>query len=221
MNRPFSSPRGRRGFTLIEVIITMVVFVLLTASVFGIMSAVFQSSSTLKENQNRRDEVTAFQAYLKNTLARVGAADQLVTYQRGDGDGLHVNGILLVIQPTTMAIDAVRQPNGLYTIRLAKPAPDDDPNPNAGTFSQKLDRDTSALAWTTLLHDVKSVQWRFQADTPDWQDEWPNLGTKPGLVECTIQIAGDSQPTAMDFALPHLVRPGSQTLPATGGAHAL
>jgi len=210
MNRPFRPTRLRRGFTLIEVIVTLAIFVLLTASVFGIMGAVFESSNTLKENQNRRDEVTAFQAYLKNTLGELGGADHLVTYCRGDGEGLRVNGILLVTQTSTLAIDATRQANGLYTVRLARPAPGDDPNPNIPTFSQKLDRNTSALSWTTLIRDVKLLQWQFQSGPETWLPEWADASAMPKLVECNIEIAGDNQATAMDFVLPHLVVPSTQ-----------
>lgn len=202
--------RDGSGFTLIEVIVTLAIFIILTASVFGIMTAVFESSNALKENQNRRDEVSALRAYLKSNLENLTATDHFVTYRRGDGEGLRVNGLLLITQGITEAIDATRQPNGLYTLRLAQPTTDSDPNPTVSTFSQELDKNVEALAWTSLIHDVRSISWQFQSSSPPWLDEWTSDSTKPTLVECTIQLAGDEQPTTMDFSIPHLVVSPSQ-----------
>ena len=205
-------PGNRRGFTLIEVLVTLAIFILLTASVFGIMTAVFQSSNALKENQNRQDEVSALRAFLKNRFDSLGATDHLMTYARGDGDGMHVNGILMIAQSGSdaQAIDASRQPNGLYSLRLARPSVDDLPI-NLASFFQKVDKNVDALTWTSLIQDVKSIDWKFQStSSPEWTDEWTGDTTKPALIECTVQLAGDAQPTVMDFSLPHLVASPSQ-----------
>jgi type II secretory pathway pseudopilin PulG len=204
----------RTGFTLIEVIVTLSIFILLTASVFGIMTAVFQSSNALKDNQNRRDEVSALHDFLKNRFENLAAADHLLTYRRGDGDGLGVNGILLLTQGETEAVDASPQPNGLYSLRLGQPPPptsDQEPAPTVMSFLQELEKNVDALTWTPLIRDVKSITWKFQTPpSDDWMPEWTNDSSKPGLIECSVQLAGDDKPTVMDFPIPHLAASPSQ-----------
>ena len=211
--------RTRGGFTLIEVIVTLTIFILLTAAVFGIMTAVFQGSNDLQDNQNRRDEVSALHAYLKNDFENLAASDHMQTYRRGTGDGLRVNGVLLVTQGNTFALDAEPQSNGLYVLRLGRPTPDRDPNPTVASFTQELEKNQSALTWTPMIRDVKSIAWQFQsASSPDWQKEWLADPAKPTLVECSIQLAGDQAPVTMDFLVPHVVAPGSQAIPTVAPA---
>jgi prepilin-type N-terminal cleavage/methylation domain-containing protein len=199
--------RRRTGFTLIEVIITLTIFVILTACVFGIMTAVFQSSNDIRDNQNRRDEVSAFGAYLKNCLANLTSDDRILSYRRGNGEGLSVNGVILEVQGTMKAIDATPQDNGLFGIRLAQPG-DFDPTPSLDSFSQELDKHLSALVLIPLLKDVHTIKWRFRLlQAPDWQPDWTSQASNPDLVECSVQLAGDDIPTTMDFSIPRLVAP--------------
>jgi type II secretory pathway component PulJ len=207
------------GFTLIEVIVTLMIFILLTASVFGIMTAVFQSSNALKENQNRKDEVSALHAFLKNRFESLTATDHLESYRRGEGDGLRINGLMLSTENEIEAIDASRQANGLYALRLAKPV-DATSLPAVTSFTQELEKNVDALAWTSLIRDVRSIDWKFQSiSSPDWLDQWTSDSTKPSLIECTIQLAGEEQPTIMDFPVPHLVASPSQA-PVEVASHA-
>jgi prepilin-type N-terminal cleavage/methylation domain-containing protein len=209
-----NSPRA--GFTLIEVIVTLTIFILLTASVFGIMTAVFQTSNNLQANQNRRDEVSALCAFLKNNFANLAAADHLVTYTRGTGDGLSVNGIILVTRGMTEAIDATPQPNGLYLLRLGRP--DGGDTPTLDSFEQEVEKNENALAWTTLVGDVRSVGWKFQSSSsPDWENEWTADPVKPTLIEFSVALAGDDLPTTMDVLIPHLVPPSAILPVATNG----
>jgi type II secretory pathway component PulJ len=218
--RFLESKRTSGGFTLIEVIVTLSIFILLTASVFGIMTAVFESSNALKENQNRRDDISALHAYLKSRFENLTATDQLKSYRRGEGDGLRVNGILLSTQNEVEAIDASRQANGLYALRLANPAGATSSPPTVTSFAEELEKNVDALAWTPLIRDVRSIDWKFQAAaSPDWLNEWTSDSTRPNLIECTIQLAGDEQPTVMDFAVPRLVASPSQA-PVEVASHA-
>ncbi len=87
---------GRRagGFTLLEMVITLGIFILLATAVFGLMTGVLESTSTLQDNQNHHDQIVALNAYLKNKLTSMPAVGTLVSYQRGTGDGLLQNGIV-------------------------------------------------------------------------------------------------------------------------------
>jgi len=114
-----SVPGKTAGFTLLEMVITLSIFILLAAAVFGIMTGVLQGASSLQDNQNRRDQIAALNAFLKKKLGEMPAGSALISYRRGDGEGLAQNGIILGQESLAVAIDAKVQANGYYTLRYA------------------------------------------------------------------------------------------------------
>jgi prepilin-type N-terminal cleavage/methylation domain-containing protein len=206
------SPGGRRlpgthGFTLLEMMITLAIFILLAAAVFGILSGVLESTSTLQDNQNHRDQIAALNAYMKKKLGEMPAASTVVSYQRGDGAGLVQNGIVFGTVNLATAIDATTQPNGYYSLRLttfATTAAPDQPQDARQVLLQSVSTDDPTLVWTPLMGDIKTLDWKFlDFNTTLWVDLW-NGSSKPNLVEFSMQPAGDLQSTTMDFWLPKI-----------------
>ena len=198
------------GFTLLEMMITLTIFILLAAAVFGIMTGVLQSTSTLQDNQNRRDQVAALNAFLKKKLGEMPVASTLGSYRRGDGGGLAQNGIIFGTANLATAIDAKAQANGYYALRLATFATENDPGilllqADARTvLQQAVTTDDPTLAWIPLMGDIKTLDWKFQDfNAILWVDLW-NSSAKPNLVEFSMQPAGDLQPATMDFWLPKI-----------------
>jgi len=211
-------PSSIRAFTLMEMVVTLVVFVLLSAMVFGIITGVLKSAGTLQENQNRGDLTMALQAFLKNKLGGLPAHDTLVSYRRGDGEGLDQNGIIFGSDKVLTAVDAKVQPNGLYLLRLATFNLGDQ-NVNAlDTFNRQVTSDDPTLVWTSLVPDIQQVGWKFQElNVIPWVDLWTNATTKPNLVELSVQLAGDLKPSVMDFWVPPIYPPSLAIGPAGGG----
>jgi prepilin-type N-terminal cleavage/methylation domain-containing protein len=213
----FSRPHRSNGFTLLEMMITLAIFILLTAAVFGIMTGVLQSSSSLQDNQNRRDQMTALNAFLKKRLGEMPALSALTSYQRGDGEGLAQNGIVFGTAGMATAIDAKIQANGYYTLRTAVLTGDASPGQlqDARQALQAIvTGDEQSITWIPLLHDVKSLDWKFQDfGTGQWADLWNSSAAKPNLVEFSLQMAGDLQPATMDFWLPKIDPPSTTPSP--------
>jgi len=201
------SSRANVGFTLLEMMITLAIFVLLAAAVFGLMTGVLQSTSTLQDDQNRRDEVAALNAFLKKKLGEMPVASTLDSYQRGDGEGLVQNGIIFGTANLATAVDAQVQANGYYALRLATFAT------GAGSgqvqdarqvLQQAVTSNDPTLTWTALMGDIKTLDWKFlDFNATLWVDLW-GTSNKPNLVEFSMQPAGDLQPTTMDFWLPKI-----------------
>jgi prepilin-type N-terminal cleavage/methylation domain-containing protein len=213
----FSRKRTRgRGFTLLEMMITLAIFILLAAAVFGLMTGVLQSASTLQDNSNRRDQIEALDAYLKNQLGGMPATATLNSYQRGDGEGLTQNGIIFGNNNRATAIDAKIQANGYYALRLttfSTGAGQGQPQDARQVLQQTVTSDDRTLTWTPLVGDIKTLAWKFQDfNVTQWVDLWGG-GTKPNLVEFSLQTAGDLQPTTMDFWLPKIDSPHNSTPP--------
>jgi prepilin-type N-terminal cleavage/methylation domain-containing protein len=201
----FSSVDARfGGFTLVEMVLTLAIFLLLAGAVFGIMTGILKASSALQDNQNRRDEVMALQEFLRHDLDGLPGWGQLNSYQRGDGEGLPVNGIIFGTPGLYTAIDAKRQANGLYTLRVARFSASEENNQAVTLFTQAVTGDDDSLAWRNLMRDVKRIDWKFLPEnSTQWTDNWPLSSTlKPNLIQLTLLPAGDTQPTVTDVWLP-------------------
>jgi prepilin-type N-terminal cleavage/methylation domain-containing protein len=196
-----------RGFTLLEMMITLAIFLLLAGAVFGLMTGVLQGTSTLQDNQNRRDQIEALSAFLKNKLGEMPATSTVSSYQRGDGEGLAQNGIIFGTANLATAVDAKPQANGYYVLRLTT-------LPGAilngqlqdarTTLLQLVSTDDPSLVWTPLITDLKTLNWQFeQFNVTPWVEAW-NSPPNPNLIEFSMQPAGELQPTTMDFWLPRI-----------------
>jgi len=195
------------GFTLLEMMITLAIFILLAAAVFGIMTGVLQGTSSLQDNQNHRDQIGALNAFLKKRLGEMPAQSTITSYQRGDGEGLVQNGIIFGTVNLATAIDAKVQANGYYTLRLAT-MPSVTMNGQIQDarllLQQSVTTDDPNLVWTPLVTDIKTLDWQF---LDFYQTVWVELWTSsanPNLVEFSMQPAGDLQPTTMYFWLPKI-----------------
>ena len=213
--KAFRSFSGCRAFTLVEVLVTMMVFIILAGAVFGIISGVLTSAATLQENQNRRDEITALQEFLRMKLTNLSGRDEVFTYRRGNGEGLVPNGIVIGTSTQAIALDAKIQANGYYTLRETGSFVSASGNlSSAQMLAQEIIRDDSSVAWRPLIQDVQRIEWKFQGTgAPDWMSEWITSAMKPNLVEFSLQLAGDLQPDVMNFWLPPV---HTAVLPASG-----
>jgi prepilin-type N-terminal cleavage/methylation domain-containing protein len=199
----------KNGFTLLEMMITLAIFVLLVAAVFGLMTGTLSSASTLQDNQNRKDQTNALNAYLKKHLGELPVASTIVSYQRGDGDGLVQNGIIFGTVNFATVIDATVQPNGYYTLRLTTlstgASTSDAPLVDARqSLDQSVTTNDPTLVWTPLMTDLKTIDWKFlDFNQTQWVELWSS-GTKPNLVEFDLQPAGDLLGTTVDFWIPKI-----------------
>ena len=195
-----------------EIMITLVVLVLLTTSIYAILSGVLQGTSVLQYNQNHRDQIVALNAFLKKRLSGMNAQSDFFSYQR-NGEGLSQNGIVLGHDQTLMAIDAKIQANGYYTLRVAyQTGMPSSINLTSQVFGQRVASDDPTIVWIPLIHDVQHIDWKFQdPTTTQWVDQWINAPNKPAMVEFTLQQAGDLQSTTMDFWIPPITAPPTFT----------
>ena len=224
-----AEPRARRarathrgGFTLFEMVITMTVLLLLAGMIFVLMTGILQSAATLQDNQGRSDEMAALYTFVHDKLSMMPARSTIASYARGDGEGLVQNGIVFGNTNLATAIDAKVQPNGLYLLRLTKFATSEtgqDSQDARVTLTQSVTTDDPTLSWTTLIKDVKTLNWKFQdATLVQWDDTWTATAT-PNLVEFDLQGGGDVQPTTMDFWVPKInpIAVRIQSNPGSGG----
>lgn len=206
--RPFPcTRRPKSGFTLIEMMITLMIFVLLCGAVFALMTSMLQSASILQDNSDRRDQVTALNDYLKTQLETMTSHSTLFSYIRGNGDGLNQTGIIFGTTASAMAFDAQSQPNSLYTLRVTTYYSDPtqlNAQDARSVLQQLASSDDPSLSWTNLVSDIKTLDWKFQdPNGTDWLEQW-TAANNPNVIEFSLQPGGDTLPTTMDFWIPKL-----------------
>jgi hypothetical protein len=109
------------------------------------------------------------------------------------------------------------QPNSYYTLRVATYSTGGNTDGAVQDARQILLQDVTtndpSLTWTSLMTDIKTIDWKFlDFNQTQWVELWSS-GTKPNLAEFTMQPAGDLQSTTMDFWIPKIdpvaIQPGS------------
>jgi prepilin-type N-terminal cleavage/methylation domain-containing protein len=208
------------GFTLVEMMITLVILGLLAGMIFMLLTGILQSASVLQDNANRSDRINALYDFMKNKLTMMPARSTIASYARGDGEGLVQNGIIFGNTNLATAIDAKIQPNGLYLLRVcsfATSANGQEPQDARVTLTQSVTTDDPTLSWTSLVTDVKTLNWKFQdAAQIQWDTAWTST-TVPNLVEFDLQAGGDLLSTTMDFWVPK-INPIQVRIQSNGGS---
>ncbi|MEI9999925.1 MAG: hypothetical protein WDO13_12610 [Verrucomicrobiota bacterium] len=93
---------------------------------------------------------------------------------RGQGEGLIQNGIIFgnTILPPRSTPRC--RPNGYYSLRLATFQTDasaDQPQDARQVLQTAVTTDDPTLSWTTLITDVKTLDWKFQDfDLGQWSE---------------------------------------------------
>jgi prepilin-type N-terminal cleavage/methylation domain-containing protein len=193
--------RMRGGFTLIEVIITLSIFLLLAGAVFGIFTATLESVASLQDNQNQSDEVQALSAFLKKSFLDVPAQGTISSFHR-DNAPFKVSGIIWGNGDDLRAVDMQLQQNGYYTLRTTFYTPPPFPQgPALTVFQRQVVTNDSTLSWRPLVRDVRAADWRFKEyNSTVWEEQ--TSSSKPLLAEFTIQLAGANLGVTDDFWIP-------------------
>ena len=189
---------GRRGFTLIEMIITLCVFLLLAGAVFNIFNATLQGVAGLQDDQDQADQTEALHAWLAASFLAVPEGGLFVSYRR-ENSPFDVSNLVWQSGRQLEALDLSLQPNGHYTLRLAVASPALD----ATDFERAVLQDDPSLAWRPLVHDIVAADWRFRGRSDqDWEQAAP--GGRELLVQFTYQVAGTRRAVVDDCWIPPL-----------------
>ncbi len=185
----------RRGFTLIEVIVSISVLVIVSGSVFLIMRAALEASAALESTQLEFQRHETLRRVLDRMFRELPGGVRLTALAR-EGDAGSTQVELAPFDPLEpwrrtrdplkeAALTLQEQANGLYTfgVRLRDP----EVRALAGSLAEGEE-------FFPLMRDVRLVTWRFfSSDSMEWVASWTSAATRPALVEFTWQ-AGDGTP---------------------------
>lgn len=166
---------NQRGFTLMELLLALAIFALMSAMAYSGLTATLQAresiNAALERNQAMQSAIFRIQVDLEQTAARsirdefgdtqpplLGSAENGITFTR--------NGWRNPLQERRSHLQRVGY-------RL------DEKNNLLRLHWRVLDRaQDSAPVEVELLPDVESLEWRFLNSDDEWTDRWPpsNLG---------------------------------------------
>ncbi|MCB1228359.1 MAG: prepilin-type N-terminal cleavage/methylation domain-containing protein [Verrucomicrobiales bacterium] len=225
--------RSARGFTLIEVIIALTLFALITGTLFAIIQGAVKGSSEIEQVRRENDSINRLLDVCRKTFATLPSAATLTLETSGSSmtqtQELRITGspdcfgfgatpisyseTTLGLQPDpsghTDANGALIQSFSLSREDLIPATPDNE-MALAQDLGGALATDAQGRRWMPLLQDVVSMKWRcYKLDEDVWYEEWTETNW-PNLIELQLVMKDRLTPIRMVFALPvTTLTPGS------------
>lgn len=206
--------RQLHGFTLLEVILSMGILTLLSASVYAIVSASIGSSRTAMEQQLAVRRLDAFLNVTRDTFLNL-PPQSTVAYQIGKASGGQPEPQLLLTQ--VQGILGMPSLAGGTAVLAARPRSDGTRNitllripPHATEEEQK---EAFSSRGIPLLPKIRNPRWSFfQGGT--WHQEWPTGSPRPELVMLEGDLDGIPDPIQAIFYVPPLTAAAQQPPPS-------
>jgi len=196
--------RSARGFTLIEVVVSLALLALGLALVFGTLRGVTRATERSEATAARSERLRAVQGFLR---AQIGAALPIAyqvdpatgeaSYLSGDRDKLQfvgaMPGYLSRGGPYLQTFELTRGPRGQQLVFTFQMLTTDGP----------IDSEREPQV---LLDGIRDGQFEFRTinatgQAADWQDEWQARGQMPPLLRLKLQF-DDQRRRWPEFVVP-------------------
>lgn len=198
----------RRGFTLLEVLISVAIFLLIAGGIFEAVSISMKASRDISMARLESERIDSFQRFGRLLFSDLPGDSRVELRVRQGRGGRDIVELLLSPVPALadfssdsrpsggLALSALPDRAGAYTISAANF--DDEASP------VERDEALEAAVWIPLLPGVKSIRWKFAAPDSPWLEEtWPAGRGRPTLAELELGLA-DGENSRFQFAIPRM-----------------
>lgn len=182
------------GFTLIELMVAMAIFALLSLLSYGGMESVIRNKEQTEASLLRLNQLQLTMTKLHRDLEQIsthGATDalggKLLNLSAGQGNDLLIE----------FTRNGWRNPAKIIRSHLQRVAYKLDDEQLIRMSWSHVDRiQDDQLVETVLINDLKDVQLRFMDESHSWHDSWPrnndnssdDLIPQPQAIEVTLQM---------------------------------
>ena len=213
--RTSCAQRAQAGFTLLELVVAIGIFAVLSAMAYGGLNSVLKSRSTVEAAMKKTADLQKAYLRLRNDLQLVNARPARDGYgQPQPALSSTLDGRLEFTRSGWS--NPLLQPRS--TLERVSYRLDEDDRLVRETW-RVLDRaPDSEPVRTALLENIEELQWRFLDDNREWRSEWPQLtqstqlpqdAPPPRAVELTLR-SGEWGELRLLFRL------NAATMPAAG-----
>lgn len=191
------------GFTLFEVLLSVSIFLLMSAAIFMAVTAGIRTTTAIAQHRLHSDRVDTLLSFLRNVFTNLPPSAEICLQNREVSAGVFVSELLIQKAPGIFSWEEGNSGNHVISILTT----------SGGTLAIKSFRDTLSederrrfllekTGWTRLLDQVQRIRWRFfDTSSRNFLEEW-NFG-RPRLIEMTLWETGEDPVTAQ-FWIPEV-----------------
>ena len=189
------------GFSLVEVLLALSIFMLLAGGIYAAVSVSIDASSAVAEARVKSERLDGLERLLRETFLALPGASTAEVRRRGEALDLQISpspawtlfyrgageqGLAFSVRP---------QVNGRGTFAVANFAVSPSP--------QRIEAELAAAAWISLLPDLQNVRWRLAGTESGGrlQETWEAGNGRPALINLEFQLA-DGTPVSWFFKVP-------------------
>ncbi|MGG5219034.1 MULTISPECIES: type II secretion system minor pseudopilin GspJ [Rahnella] len=197
----------QQGFTLIEVMIAMAIFAMLSLLAYQILSASVKNSEIAQEHTARLNEIQTAFSLLERDLIQIlpRQSNTEEAFLSTTETSLRFTTIGSYGAAEPLSASDLAQVEWSITDHALTRSVSPQPSPSLS--------DASTLSALTMLTGVRTLHWRFYST--GWTDRWSEASTFPAAIELVVTLEDMGEIRRL-FLLP--AAPGSTVAEATGKA---
>ncbi|MEM7501937.1 MAG: type II secretion system minor pseudopilin GspJ [Pseudomonadota bacterium] len=164
------------GFTLIEILVSMAIFALLSAVAYGTLSQILTSAEVLSDRMNRIQSIQRTMRLISQDFLQL--APRPIRGELGDGFGAALRADFQSGYTIELTRGGWSNPMTLPRSTLQRAAYRVEPDGLLVRYHWTvLDRTLSnPIIATNLLEDVENIAFLFMQENGEWTEEWPPQG---------------------------------------------
>ena len=170
----------QQGFTLIEIMIAMAIFAMLSLLAYQILSASVKNSEIAQEHTARLNEIQTAFSLLERDLIQI-------LPRQSNTEEAFLSTTETSLRFTTIGSYAAAEPLSASDLAQVEWSITDhaltrsvNPQPSPSLS------DASTLSALTMLTGVRTLHWRFYST--GWTDRWSQTGTFPEAIELVVTL---------------------------------
>lgn len=212
------SHRKNTAFTLLEVLLSVAIFLLLAGGIFAAVSVTMKAANEITLTRLESERIDAFQRFVRVLFSNLpGRARAELRVRQWEGKGSVVE-LLLAPAPEFadfsrnaaetggIALSAVPDGSGFFTLSLK--------NFGSELSPEDRDRQLRGPGWIALLPGVQEIRWRFaSSNMPGLQETWDANNGRPALADLELTLADGSR-KHLQCLIPEVQPISAQAAPA-------